>query len=61
MDLSYYATKKELENATSVDKSICAAKKDFIALKAEVDKLKINELINIPPVLNNLKAMVDDL
>ena len=61
MDLSYYATKKELENATSVDKSICAGKKDFIALKPEVDKLNINELINVPPGLNNLKTMVDDL
>ena len=59
--MSYYATKKELENATSVDKSICAAKKDFIALKPDVDKLNINELINVPPGLNNLKTMVDDL
>ena len=37
LDLSNYATKKELEHATSVDKSDLAAKKDFIALKAEAD------------------------
>ena len=37
LDLSNYVTKKELEHATSVDKSDLAAKKDFIALKAEAD------------------------
>ena len=37
-DLSNYATKKELGHATGVDTSDLAAKKDFIALKAEVDK-----------------------
>ena len=38
-----------------------AAKKDFIALKAEVDKLNINKLANVPTSLNNLKTKVDDL
>ena len=38
-----------------------AAKKDFIALKAEVDKLDINKLINIPTSLNNLRTKVDNL
>ena len=38
LDFSY-ATKKELEHATSIGTSNLAAKKDFIALKAEVDKL----------------------
>ena len=36
-------------------------KKDFIALKAEVDKLDIAKLVNIPTGLNNLKTKVDDL
>ena len=38
-------------------------KKDFIALKAEVDKLDINKLVNklVPTSLNNLKTKVDDL
>ena len=44
LDLSNYATKKELDHATGVDTSDLAAKKDFIALKAEVDKLGINKL-----------------
>ena len=38
-----------------------ASKKDFIALKAEVDKLDINRLTNVPTSLNNLKRKVDDL
>ena len=30
-------------------------------MKAEVDKLDINKLVNIPTSLNNLKTKVDDL
>ena len=56
LDLSNYATKKELEHATGVDTSDLAAKKDFIALKAEVDKLDIFELVNVPTGLNNFKT-----
>ena len=59
--LSSYATEKELKHATGVDTSDLAAKKDFIALKAEVDKLDINKLTNVPTSLNNLKTKVDDL
>ena len=59
--MSNYATKKELEHATGIDTSDLAAKKDFIALKAEVDKLDINELTNVPTSLNNLKTKVNDL
>ena len=35
--------------------------KIFIALKAGVDKLDINKLVNVPTSLNNLKTKVDDL
>ena len=42
LDLSDYATKKELEHATGIDPSDLAAKKDFIVLKAEVCELDIN-------------------
>ena len=41
LDLSNYVAKKELDHATGVDTSDVAAKKDFIALKAEVDKVDI--------------------
>ena len=59
--MSNYATKKELEHTIGVDISNLAAKRDFIALKVEVDKLDINELVNVPSGLNNLKTKVDNL
>ena len=46
-----------MEHATSD----LAAKKDFIGLKAEVNKLDINKLTNVPTSLNNLKTKVDYL
>ena len=61
--MSNYATKKELDHATGVDTSGLAAKKDFFALKAVVDKQDINKLVNVPTSLSNLKTddLVDDL
>ena len=61
LDLSNYATKKELEHAVGIDTSDLAAKKDSTALKAEVDKLDINKLTNVLISLNNLSREVDDL
>ena len=55
------ATKIELEHAIGVDTSDLAAKKDFIALKADVDKVDINELVKVPTSLNDLKAKIVDL
>ena len=59
--MSIYATKKELDHATGVDTSDLAAKKDFIALKVEVDKLDINKLVNVSTSLNKLKTKLADL
>ena len=53
--------KKELKHARGVDTSDLVAKKDSIALKAEVDKLEINKFVNVTTSLNNLKEMIDDL
>ena len=53
LDLSNYATKKELDHAAGIDTSDLAAKNDFITLKAKVDKLDINKLVKIPAILNN--------
>ena len=61
LDLSNYTTKEELDHATGVETFDLAAKKDFIALKAEVDKLDFAKLINVPASLNNLKIKVDNL
>ena len=58
--MSNYVTKKDLEYTTGAGASDLAAKKNFIALKAEVDKLDINKLINVPTSLNNLKTKIDD-
>ena len=58
--LSNYSNKKALDHAADVDTSDLAAKKDFIALKAEVDKLDISKLVNVLTSLNNLKTKVDD-
>ena len=38
LDLPYYANKRDLEHETGVNSSDLASKKDFIALKVEVDK-----------------------
>ena len=35
------------------------AKKDFIALKTEFEKLDINKLVNVPTSLNNLETKVE--
>ena len=45
LDLSNYANKKELEHVSGIDTSNLAAKNNFIALKAEVDRLDNNKLV----------------
>ena len=47
--------RRELEHATIIYTSDLVAKKDFIALKAEVDKLYIAKFVNAPTSLNKLK------
>ena len=42
VDLSNYATKSDLKNATRIDTSKLAAKSDSVSLKSEVDKLDID-------------------
>ena len=61
LDLSNYATKKELEHVANFDTSDLAAKNIFIALKAEVDKLIINKLVNVPTGLSDLRKKIHDL
>ena len=58
LDLSNYATKKELEHAAGIDTSDLS---DFIALKSDVEKIDIKKLTNAPTSLNNLEPKVDDL
>ena len=59
LELSNYVT--WLKDAMGVDTPYLAAKRYFIALKADVDKLDINKLVNVSSDLNNLKTKVDYL
>ena len=59
LDLSNYATKADLKNATGVDTSKFAKKVDLANLKSNVDKLVIDKLKNVPSNLISLKSKVD--
>ena len=61
LDLSNYATKADLKNATGVDTLKFAKKVDLARLKSNVDKLDIDKLKNVPGSLSNLKSKVDKL
>ena len=61
VDLSNYATKSDLKNATGIDTSKLASKSDLVNLKTEVDKLDIDKLENVPTNLRKLKSKVDKL
>ena len=59
VDLSNYATKADLKNATGVDTSKLAAKSDLASLKAEVDKIVIGKLKTVPVDLSKLSNVVN--
>ena len=61
LDLLSHSTKKKKRIGIGIDISDLTAKKYFIALKAEVDKLNINKMTNLSTGLNKLKNKVDDL
>ena len=58
VDLSNYATKTDLKNATGIDTSKLAAKSHLVSLKAEADKLDIDKLKSATTNLGNLKSKV---
>ena len=53
IDLSNYATKKEINDITHVDTSNFVLKTNLANLKTEVDKLDIDELATVPVDLSN--------
>ena len=61
LDLSNYATKADLKNATGVAKSKFAKKVHLANLKSDVDRLDIDKLKNLPTNLISLKSKVDKL
>ena len=54
VDLSNYATKTDLKNATGIDTSIFSLKSNLASFKAEVDKLDIDKLKPVPVDLSKL-------
>ena len=61
LDLSNYATKTDLKNATEIDTSSFAKKVNLASLKSNVDKLDNDKLKNLPTNLSYLKSKVDKL
>ena len=57
VDLSIYATNKDIRNITHVDTSGFALKTNLAHLKTEVDKLDIDKLKILPNKLSNLKKI----
>ena len=55
VDLSNYATKADLKNATGIDTSKLATKSDLVSLKAEVNKIDVDKLKTVPDDLSNFK------
>ena len=58
IDLSNYATKKDINDITHVDTSNIALKTNLSSLKAEVDKLDIDKLATVPVDLSKLSNPV---
>ena len=58
LDLSDYATKKDLDDITQVDTSEFALKTNLSALKTEIDKLDIPKLSTVPTDLSKLTKKV---
>ena len=59
LDLSNYATKADLKNATGVDTSKSAKMVYLSNLKSDIDKLDTDKLKNVPSNLSNLKSKED--
>ena len=60
LDLSNYATKKDINDFTHVDVSGFASKTNLAALKTEVDKIDADELKTVPVDLAKLSNVVDN-
>ena len=58
LDFSSYATKRELKNATGVDKSKLAEKFDLASLKGDFDKNKHRQIKTVPVDLSKLSNVV---
>ena len=60
LDLSDYATKADLKKATVIDTSNLLAKSDLASLKAEVDKIDVDNLKTVSVELSELSNVVNN-
>ena len=58
LDLSNYATKKDIKDITHIDASGFASKTNLAALKTEVDKIETDKLKTVPDDLAKLSNVV---
>ena len=58
INLSNYATKRDIKNISHVDTSGFALKTNLASLKTEVDKLDIGKLTTVPVDLSELSNVV---
>ena len=58
LDLSNYATKKDIKDITHIDASSFASKTNLAALKTEVDKIDTDKLKAVPDDLAKLSNVV---
>ena len=61
LDLSNYATKKDINDITHVDVSGFASKTNLAALKPEVDKIDVDKLKTVPVDLAKLSNVNNDV
>ena len=60
LDLSNYATKKDINDVTHVDVGGFASKTNLAALKTEVDKIDADKLKTVPVDLAKLSNVVNN-
>ena len=58
LDLSSYATKADLKDATGIDTSDFALKSNLASLKTEIDKINVDKLKFLPVDLSKLSNVV---
>ena len=60
VDLSNYATKADLKNATGIDTSKLALKSNLATLKAEIDKIDVEKLKTVSIGLSKVSNVVNN-
>ena len=61
LDLQNYATKTDIKNTTGNDISKIALKSNLANLKAEVDKIDVDQLRTVPVDLSKLRNVINNV